>query len=107
MEKDFNKPKNLIDLLSLQETLDNKIKATQEKTVERNNTHIVLSLIAELIELNEELETTHKTWKRKDEFCIDKQKEEAIDVLFFFLQFLNQFWCYNDLAIGIVMEILF
>lgn len=55
---------------------------------ERTEEKIKLSIIAELIELNEELEETHKTWKQKD-FDKNKQLEELTDVLFFIAQLMN------------------
>ncbi|MGL5050878.1 MAG: dUTP diphosphatase [Fusobacteriaceae bacterium] len=55
----------------------------------REESHIVRSLIAEVIELDEELEDlTHKTWKKK-EFDKSKVLEELTDVFFFLVQWIN------------------
>ncbi len=48
-----------------------------------------MSIIAEVIEFNEETKFSHKTWKQK-EFNEENLKEEAIDILFFFLQLINR-----------------
>lgn len=79
------------DLLNKQAELDRMIDRERPngfKPRERTQQDIKLSMIAEIIEFNEETLETHKTWKEK-KFDIDKAKEEAIDILFFFLQLLN------------------
>lgn len=87
----IKKPETFEDLLELQKILDeNTGKARQNGFIprERNIDDIRLSLIAELIEFNEELPQTHKTWKQKS-FSKENAIIESIDVLFFFLQFIN------------------
>ncbi|MGL5049708.1 MAG: dUTP diphosphatase [Fusobacteriaceae bacterium] len=69
-----------------QTILDDKIKESKgsdykERTLEK----IKFSIIAEIIEFQEELEETHKTWKKK-EFSRNKQLEEFVDIFFFVLQ---------------------
>lgn len=85
------------DLLNKQAVLDKTIgekRGTGFKPRERTGWDIKLSMIAEIIEFNEETLETHKTWKEK-KFDIDKAKEEAIDILFFFLQLVN-YYRYNE-----------
>ena len=80
----MKKPECFKDLLELQKILDSNIHNVRERT----DKDIILSLIAEIIEWNEESKYSHKTWKTK---AIDKQKEfeEMIDILFFILQYIN------------------
>lgn len=88
---ELKKPETFEDLLNLQRILDeNTGKARQNGFIprKRNIDDIRLSLIAELIEFNEELPQTHKTWKQKS-FNKENAIIESIDVLFFFLQFIN------------------
>lgn len=75
---------NIQNLLEKQAMLDSNINNTRERTIE----DIRMSMIAEIIEFNEEFECSHKTWKHKE---IDKTKqlEEFVDILFFILQELN------------------
>lgn len=80
----YKKPTCFKEMLVLQQALDNKIGGTI-----RTKQQIILSMIAEIIEFNEELTCSHKTWKTKTDHSLDKQKEELIDILFFFLQFIN------------------
>ncbi|MDY5795475.1 MAG: dUTP diphosphatase [Fusobacterium gastrosuis] len=47
-----------------------------------------LSLIAEIIEFNEETEHSHKTWKTK-EYNKEKELEELTDIYFFYAQLIN------------------
>lgn len=75
----FKKPENFEDILKLQKHLDESLNNIRERTLE----DIKLSLIAELIELNEETKYSHKTWKTK-EYNRDKELEELTDVYFFF-----------------------
>ena len=81
---EFKKPENFEDILNLQKYLDESIHSSRERTLE----DIKLSLIAELIELNEETKYSHKTWKTK-EYDRDKELEELTDVYFFFAQLIN------------------
>ena len=77
-------PKNFEDILKLQKRLDESIHSSRERTEE----DIKLSLIAEVIELNEETKYSHKTWKTK-EYNREKELEELTDVYFFFAQLIN------------------
>ncbi|WP_335942330.1 dUTP diphosphatase [Fusobacterium polymorphum] len=77
-------PKNFEDILELQGILDERMNNTRERTEE----DIKLSLIAELIELNEETKYSHKTWKTK-EYNREKELEELTDVYFFFARLIN------------------
>lgn len=83
---------SLEDILELQRQLDEAISKKRDSGFvprERDYKDIILSMIAEIIEFNEETEGTHKTWKEKD-FNIDNMKEEAVDILFFFAQLINK-----------------
>ena len=80
----IKKPENFRDILELQKHLDESIHNSRERTEE----DIKLSLIAELIEFNEETKCSHKTWKTK-EYDRDKELEELTDVYFFFAQLIN------------------
>lgn len=80
----IKRPENFEDILKLQKHLDESIHSSRERTLE----DIKLSLIAELIELNEETKYSHKTWKTK-EYDRDKELEELTDVYFFFAQLIN------------------
>lgn len=89
MEK---KPKSFQELLNLQALLDETIDRPREngfKPRHRTYEDIKMSIIAEVIEFNEETKFSHKTWKEK-EFNEENLKEESIDILFFFLQFVNK-----------------
>ena len=81
---EFKKPENFKDILDLQKELDKNLNNVRERTEE----DIKLSLIAELIELNEETKYSHKTWKTK-EYNRDKELEELTDIYFFFAQLIN------------------
>lgn len=88
----IKKPKNFEELLNLQRILDETIDKPREnkfKPRHRNIYDMKMSIIAEVIEFNEETKFSHKTWKQK-EFNEEKLKEEAIDILFFFLQLINR-----------------
>ncbi len=89
MIKNKQEPKNFEDILNLQAILDSNINSTRERTLE----DIKLSLIAELIEFNEETKDSHKTWKTK-EHDKDKELEELTDVWFFVAQLVN--YCENE-----------
>lgn len=81
---EFKEPKNFNDILKLQAILDSNINNTRERTLQ----DIKLSLIAEVIEFNEETEDSHKTWKTK-EINKEAQLEELTDILFFIAQWIN------------------
>lgn len=88
---EIREPKSFEDLLYLQSILDKEVAKARENGFtprERNADDIILSIIAELIEFDEELSTTHKTWKQK-EFNKENAIIESVDVLFFFLQYIN------------------
>lgn len=72
----IKKPETFEELLNLQRILDETIDKPREnkfKPRHRNIYDMEMSIIAEVIEFNEE-----------------KLKEEAIDILFFFLQLINR-----------------
>ena len=80
-----------IEILGMQKQLDEAVGKPRENGFEpkkRNFTNIKLSMIAEIIEFNEETEETHKTWKQK-EFDKSKMIEEAVDITFFLAQLIN------------------
>lgn len=80
----YKKPTCFKDMLELQQALDNKLKSNS-----RTEQQILLSMIAEVIEFNEEFYCSHKTWKTKTDHSLDKQKEELVDIIFFYSQLLN------------------
>ena len=77
-------PKNFEDILNLQKHLDESIHSSRERTLR----DIKLSLIAEVIEFNEETLESHKTWKTKP-YDKEKELEEFTDVWFFLAQMVN------------------
>ena len=83
----IKRPETFEDILKLQKHLDESIHSSRERTLE----DIKLSLIAELIELNEETKYSHKTWKTK-EYNKSMELEELTDIYFFFAQMIN----FND-----------
>lgn len=88
----IKKPETFEELLNLQKILDKTISKPRENRFtprHRNIYDMKMSIIAEVIEFNEETKFSHKTWKQK-EFNEEKLKEEAIDILFFFLQLINR-----------------
>ena len=88
----IKKPETFEELLNLQKILDETISKPRENRFtprHRNIYDMKMSIIAEVIEFNEETKFSHKTWKQK-EFNEEKLKEEAIDILFFFLQLINR-----------------
>ena len=88
----IKKPETFEELLELQRILDETIdKPRENKFKQRYRTYydIKMSIIAEVIEFNEETKFSHKTWKQK-EFNEEKLKEESVDILFFFLQLINR-----------------
>lgn len=82
----IQEPKNFADILNLQSILDENINSCRARTLE----DIKLSLIAELIEFNEETKESHKTWKTKP-YKKENELEELTDVLFFIAQLYNTF----------------
>lgn len=88
----IKKPETFEELLDLQKILDETINKPRENKFKpryRSCYDMKMSIIAEVIEFNEETRFSHKTWKQK-EFNEEKLKEEAIDILFFFLQLINR-----------------
>ena len=81
---EFKRPETFEDILNLQKCLDENIHNSRERTEE----DIKTSMIAELIEFNEETKDSHKTWKTK-EYNKAKELEELTDVYFFFAQLVN------------------
>ncbi|WP_336181985.1 dUTPase [Fusobacterium polymorphum] len=81
---EFKKPENFEDILKLQKHLDESIHSSRERTLE----DIKLSLIAEVIEFNEETPESHKTWKTKP-YDKEKELEELVDIWFFVAQLVN------------------
>ncbi len=81
---EFKRPQNFEDILNLQKHLDESIHSSRERTEE----DIKTSMIAELIEFNEETKDSHKTWKTKP-YNKAKELEELTDVYFFFAQLVN------------------
>lgn len=81
---ELKRPETFEDILNLQKHLNESIHSSRERTEE----DIKTSMIAELIEFNEETPESHKTWKTKP---YDKAKElkELTDVYFFFAQLVN------------------
>ena len=81
---EFKRPETFEDILNLQKHLDESIHSSRERTEE----DIKTSMIAELIEFNEETKDSHKTWKTK-EYNKANELEELTDVYFFFAQLVN------------------
>ena len=81
---EFKRPETFEDILKLQKHLDESIHNSRERTEE----DIKTSMIAELIEFNEETKDSHKTWKTK-EYNKAKELKELTDVYFFFAQLVN------------------
>lgn len=81
---EFKRPETFEDILNLQKYLDESIHSSRERTEE----DIKTSMIAELIEFNEETPESHKTWKTKP-YDKAKELEELTDVYFFFAQLVN------------------
>ena len=89
----MNKPTNFRELLELQRILDietTKPRKNGFKPRERIKLDILSSLDDEFQEWQKELpyEYNFKTWKQK-EYNREKELEEFVDVLFFFLQYVN------------------
>ena len=81
---EFKRPENFEDILNLQKHLDKNIHSSRERTIK----DIKLSLIAEVIEFNEETPESHKTWKTKP-YDKEKELEEFTDIWFFLAQMVN------------------
>lgn len=81
---EFKKPENFEDILNLQKYLDESLNNIRERTLK----DIKLSLIAEVIEFNEETPESHKTWKTKP-YDKEKELEEFTDIWFFLAQMIN------------------
>lgn len=77
-------PKCFADILELQKILDENIKNVRTRGLK----DIQLSLIAEIIEFNEETKESHKTWKSKP-YDREKELEELTDIFFFLAQWIN------------------
>lgn len=83
---------NFVELRDKQRELDELIARPRTNgfvPVKPTLAQIRLSALAETIEFQEELETTHKVWKNKTEFDKQKQLEEFVDILFFLLKWAN------------------
>lgn len=82
----------LTDLLEMQRQLDEEVAKPRDNGFVpriRSRKDIILSMIAEIIEFNEETEHSHKTWKFKKKYEYSAIIEEATDILFFCLQLVN------------------
>ena len=77
----IKRPENFEDILNLQKHLDENIHSSRERILK----DIKLSLIAEVIEFNEETPESHKTWKSKH-YDKEKELEEFTDIWFFLAQ---------------------
>ena len=71
-------------MLHLQAILDKNINSIRFRTLR----DIELSMIAEIIEFNEETKYSHKTWKTK-KYSREKELEELTDIWFFLAQMVN------------------
>ncbi|MGL5707506.1 MAG: dUTP diphosphatase [Aeromonas sp.] len=96
------------DVCKYQRILDEEIGKVRNNGFvpkERDLNKMKLSIIAECIEFNEELEETHKTWKQK-EIKKEKQLEELTDIMFFIAQMLNcvGYKTYTDIEEGFGYE---
>nr|DAP86927.1 MAG TPA: NTP-PPase-like protein [Caudoviricetes sp.] len=81
---EFKRPETFEDILNLQKYLDESLNNVRERTLR----DIKLSLIAEVIEFNEETYESHKTWKTKP-YDKAKELEEFTDIWFFLAQMVN------------------
>jgi dimeric dUTPase (all-alpha-NTP-PPase superfamily) len=82
------------DLLELQAKFDEEASKPRPNGFiprHRYRDDILLSMIAEIIEFNEQTRDTHKTWKLKEDFDREKMLIEAVDILFFYLQLVNYY----------------
>ena len=96
---EFKRPETFEDILKLQKHLDKSIHSARERTEEDVKT----SMIAELIEFNEETKDSHKTWKTKP-YNKANELEELTDVYFFFAQLVNRYL--NKFNFRMIKEIL-
>ena len=81
---EYKKPECFQDMLILQDALDKNIHNNRRRT----KSDILMSLIAEVVEFNEETLHSHKTWKEK-RYSKDKELEELTDIFFFVCQCFN------------------
>ena len=91
----MNKPTNFNDLLELQRVLDENIEKNRNNGFvprKRSLLDILLAIDDEVQEWLKELpyEYNFKTWKQKL-YSREKELEELTDVLFFFLQYFNEY----------------
>lgn len=89
----ISKPRSFNDLLYLQKLLDNEISKPRKNGFvprKKNDMDILSALDDEFQEWQKELpyEYNFKTWKQK-EYSREKELEEFVDILFFFLQYVN------------------
>lgn len=92
----ISKPICFLDLLELQRILDKEIAKSRNNGFiprKRDELDILLAIDDEFQEWLRELpqEYNFKTWKQK-EYSREKELEELTDVLFFFLQYANNFF---------------
>ncbi|SRR3712207_454111 len=80
----MKEPKSFKDICELQRELDSHIVNIRERT----GRDILKSMVAEIIEFDEETKKSHKTWKMK-EYSREKELEELTDIYFFFAQLVN------------------
>ena len=108
----MNKPTNFDDLLELQRVLDEEIEKNRSNGFtprKRDELDILLAIDDEFQEWLRELpyEYNFKTWKQK-EYSREKELEELTDVLFFFLQYANNFFVdFNKYKINFYKEFFF
>lgn len=81
---EYKKPECFQDMLILQNVLEKNIRNNRRRT----KSDILMSLIAEVVEFNEETLHSHKTWKEK-RYSKDKELEELTDIFFFVCQYFN------------------
>ncbi len=81
---EFKRPETFEDILNLQKHLDKNLNNVRPRCLR----DIKLSLIAEVIEFNEETPESHKTWKTKP-YDKEKELEEFTDIWFFLAQMVN------------------
>ena len=81
---EFKRPETFEDILNLQKHLDKNLNNVRPRCLR----DIKLSLIAEVIEFNEETHESHKTWKTKS-YDKEKELEEFTDIWFFLAQMIN------------------
>lgn len=79
-----NEPKCFGDILELQKILDDNIVNVRRRSIG----DILVSLVAKIIEFNEETKESHKTWKTKP-YDREKELEKLTDIFFFLAQWIN------------------